>query len=89
MEISFNFLRIHQIECTEKKVSFVMGVALGCHSIVYVPYVQTGFSYLQLTFNLAGDPRPRLFHSARADSVQIIGLITAQLKNVFPITQLE
>lgn len=43
----------------------------------------------QLTFHLAGDPRPRLFHSAREDSIQVIGSITAQLKNVFPITQLE
>ena len=43
----------------------------------------------QLTFHLAGDPRPRMFHSARRDTVQITGLITAQLKNVFPVTQLE
>lgn len=44
---------------------------------------------VQLTFHLAGDPRPRLFHSVRVDTVQIAGLITAQLKNVFPVTQLE
>ena len=44
---------------------------------------------VQLTFHLAGDPRPRLFHSVRVDTVQISGLITAQLKNVFPVTQLE
>ena len=43
----------------------------------------------QLTFHLAGDPRPRVFHSARGDTIQITGLITAQLKNVFPVTQLE
>ncbi len=44
--------------------------------------------FSQLTFQLPGE-KPREFHSTRRDSVEIIGLITAQLKNVFPITQLE
>ena len=54
-----------------------------------VLFVAMHMGAVQLTFHLAGDPRPRLFHSVRVDTVQIAGLITAQLKNVFPVTQLE
>ena len=43
---------------------------------------------LQLKFELPGE-KPKEFHSSRRDSVEVIGLITAQLKNVFPITPLE
>lgn len=43
----------------------------------------------QLMFHLSGETKPRELHSSRQDSVEIISLITAQLKNVFPKTPLE
>ena len=46
-------------------------------------------SHHQLTFHLSREPRPLKFHLERKDSVEILGLITAQLKNVFPVTSLE
>jgi hypothetical protein len=61
LETSFNFLRIHKLECTEKT----------------------------LTFHLSRETRSLRFHLDKKDSVEIMGLITAQLKNVFPVTPLE
>ena len=44
---------------------------------------------LQLTFHLTGESRPRELQASRRDSVEVISLITAQLRNVFPKTPLE
>ncbi len=43
----------------------------------------------QLSVQLLGESRLREFVVPRQDSVEIVGLITAQIKNVFPITALE
>ena len=47
------------------------------------------YSLAQLVFHLSTDPRPREFHVSKTDAVEITSLITAQFKNVFPITPLE
>ena len=44
---------------------------------------------LQLTFYLSGEAKPRELLASKQDSVEVMSLITAQLKNVFPKTPLE
>ncbi|CAI8056021.1 F-actin-uncapping protein LRRC16A [Geodia barretti] len=61
--------------------------------------LETSFNFLKiqkvecttktLTFHLSREPRPLKFHLDKKDSVEVLGLITAQLKNVFPVTPLE
>ena len=44
---------------------------------------------LQIVFHVGGEGRPRDFHAVKRDVVEIVALITAQLRSVFPVTPLE
>ncbi|XP_019855654.1 PREDICTED: F-actin-uncapping protein LRRC16A-like [Amphimedon queenslandica] len=72
-----------------------------CHVIAQKPSVklETSFNFLKITliecsekklvFHLIGEGRPREFTTDRKNGVTIVGLILAQLKNLFPVTPLD